>query len=203
VTTRVECTARLRTRGHGPIETLWSRSHWWAGLALVGALVVGFALPASADDPHFDPGAGLPTVGPFSDITLNGLEQLTTATISPFVIVDDSATLNGWNVELTIPTFSNGTGADCTTDATATIDTTGLSMAAPLVAAADVDTSMTGVTSEGFIDFTTARKIVVANAGHGDGRYVVTPALLKLPIPNNVMPGAYCTTANMTITNGP
>ena len=51
--------------------------------------------------------------------------------------------------------------------------------------------------------FTTARKIVVADVGHGEGRYVVTPALLKLPIPANVIAGAYCTVANMSIGVGP
>ena len=163
----------------------------------------GLALPAAADAPRFDIASGLPTVAPFSDITLNGLPQLTTSTISPFVVIDDSDTLAGWNVTLTIPNFSNGTGADCTTDATATIDASGLSMEAANVTAADVDTSVTGVTSEGFADFTTARKIVVADVGHGEGRYVVTPALLKLPIPANVIAGAYCTVANMSIGVGP
>ena len=160
-------------------------------------------VPASADAPRFDVGAGLPTVSNFSPITLNGVAQMTTATISPFVVIDDAGTLAGWNVTLLVPAFHNGSGADCAVGATATIATTGLSMDAPLVAPADGSTDLTGVTSEGFTDFTTARKIVAADAGHGNGHYVVTPQLLKLPIPAVTLAGAYCTTATFAINSGP
>ena len=106
----------------------------------------------------FDLGSGLPVVGNFNPVTLNGTTQLTSATIAPFVIIDDSGTLAGWHVTLLVPDFRNGTGAGCATGATASISGANLSMNAPVVTAADADTDMTGVSRPGFSDFTTAAR---------------------------------------------
>jgi hypothetical protein len=168
-----------------------------AVVAVVGAL---WATPAVADPPRFET---LPTVGAFGAVTLNGIAQLTTATVSPFIIADDSGTLAGWNVTLTVPQFANGTGVDCTTDATATIPATSVAMNAAVVAPADGLTVMTGVSSAAFADFTAPRKIIVATVGNGAGRYAVTPALLRFEIPEYVRPGTYCTQATIAITSGP
>jgi hypothetical protein len=178
--------------------------------ALVGGIVAVAtlltAVPAvGAGEPRFDDtnGNGLPTVSPFGDVTLGGTSQLTTAEIAPFVVIDDSGTLNGWNVTLVIPNFQNGTGADCSTGATASIDTSTMSMNAPIVSPGDGQTSMTGVTSAGFTDFTSPQKIVVADVGHGDGTYVISPQILKLTIPATALAGSYCTTATIAIDSGP
>jgi hypothetical protein len=136
-------------------------------------------------------------------VTLNGIAQLTTATVSPFIISDDSGALAGWNVTLTVPQFANGTGADCTTDATATIPATSVAMNAALVTPADGLTDMTDVSSEGFTDFTSPQKIIVATVGNGAGRFAVTPALLRFEVPEYIRPGAYCTQATIAITSGP
>lgn len=168
--------------------------------ACTAALVVAGASPASADPPQFDTA---PTIGSFSAVTLNGTSQLTTATITPFIIEDSSGSLNGWNVSVTIPDFQNGTGDDCSTDATATLSTTGLTMSAPVVTPADETTSMTGVTATGYTDFTSPRVIVDAAAGEGAGTYDVSPDLLQLTISPATTPGAYCTLATIAIASGP
>jgi hypothetical protein len=174
------------------------------GIAVATCLVaLASAGSASAAPPAFDPGAGFPTVGNFNPVTLNGTDQLTSATIAPFVITDDSGALAGWNVTLTVPNFQNGTGPDCSTGATASIAGANLSMSAPVVAAADGTTTMDGVTSAGFTDFTTPRQIIDAAAGNGAGTYDVAPALLRLIVPANTLVGAYCTQATIAITAGP
>ena len=148
-------------------------------------------------------GANAITVGDFNPVTMNGTGQLTSATITPFVIGDDSGALAGWHVTLLIPDLQNGTGVDCSTGATASIAGANISMDAPLVSAADGLTSLTGVTATGFTDFTTPRTIVGAAAGAGAGTYDVTPGILRLVVPTNTLAGAYCSEATIAITTGP
>jgi hypothetical protein len=192
------------------------------GMALAGLLVVAAAVPAGADEhsqdsepgftiaagtgPRFDDTNGsntFPLVNDFDNITLNGTPQLTVATIDPFVVVDDSGDLAGWNVTLTIPDFEDGTGAGCATDPDHTVDAAGISMNPPVVAAATGDTSMNNVAPAGFTDFTSAQKIIVADAGAGMGSYSVSPQLVKLVVPVSSAAGAYCTTATIAIASGP
>jgi len=172
--------------------------------AAVAAVVVALAtaLPARADSPDFS-GGSAPTIGQFNPVTLNGTEQLTSASIAPFVVTDDSGTLAGWHVTMLVPSFQNGTGADCSVGATAAIAGANVSMAAPVVSAADAQTALTGVTTSGFTDFTTPRTIVAAAVGDGAGVYDVSPALMKLIVPANALAGSYCTQATIEITSGP
>jgi hypothetical protein len=171
----------------------------------IAAVLVAFTpvRPATADPPAFDAGFGAPTIGQFNPVTLNGTEQLTSASLAPFVIVDDSGSLVGWHVALVAPNFRNGTGGDCSIGATSSIPGANLSMNAPVVTAADAQTDMTGVTSAGFTDFTTPRTIIAAAAGDGAGTYDVAPQILKLIVPANVLVGDYCTSATIAITSGP
>ena len=179
-----------------------------AGMRIIGAAVatvliaVASAVPANADPPTFDAGAGLPTVGNFNDVTLNGTQQLASATVAPFVIDGDPG-LAGWQVTLTVADFRNGTGAGCAVGATASISGANVSMNAPVVTAAAGTTSMTGVTSAGFTDFTSPRTVIDAAAGAGAGTYDVAPENLRLIIPADVLAGAYCSAATIAITSGP
>jgi len=194
----------------------------FGALAMVSVLTVVSALPAGADNksqtsepsivitagsgPRFDDvnGDGIfPTVNDFQGVTLNGTPQLTSASIDPFTVVDDSGALAGWNVTLQIPDLKNGTGAGCATGSTKTLDATGTSMNPPVVAVATSDTSMTGVTPAGFTDFTSAQKIVVATATNGMGTYTVSPQILKLIVPSQTKAGTYCSTATIAIASGP
>jgi len=172
--------------------------------SLIGALalVLAAVVPAGAE-PRFDSGAGLPTVGDFVAITLDGTSQLTTAEIAPFVVIDDTNSNAGWNVTLEVPTLQNGTGADCSTGATSSIPTSTLSMNPPVVTPADQSTSIDGGAGYGYIDFTRPQKIVIADAGHGAGQYVVSPQIMKLPLASNLRAGSYCTQATIAITSGP
>jgi hypothetical protein len=173
----------------------------WAGATCTGALVVALlAPPALADPPQFDT---FPTVGDFTPVTLNGTQQLSTATITPFIIDDGSGTLDGWNVTLTIPDLQNGTGQDCSTDATATLPAAGVTMDAPVVTPADGGTSMDGLTVAGYTDFTAPRIIIDAAAGNGAGTYDVSPELVQLTVPSGTKVGTYCTLATIAIASGP
>jgi hypothetical protein len=201
-----------------------TRTKLIGALVAAGVLVVAAALPAGADQysnnsspgfsiaagagPRFDtdvPGVGgiYPTVNNFNNVTLNGTPQLTSANIPPFTVIDDSGTSAGWNVTLLVPDFKNGTGADCATTSTHTVAAAGVSMNAPVVTAGTGDTSMTGVSSTAFTDFTSARKIVVATATNGAGTYLVSPQILKLVVPSTAFVGTYCTQATIAIASGP
>jgi WxL domain surface cell wall-binding len=174
------------------------------GVAIAAViLAVSGPGPATAAPPEFDTGTGLPTIGNFNPVTLNGTDQLTSASIAPFVITDDSGALAGWHVTLLVPDLENGTGADCTANATAAISGVNVSMNAPVVTAADAQTSMTGVTSAGFRDFTTARTIIAATVGQGAGTFDVAPEIVRLVVPADAADGAYCTQATIAITSGP
>ena len=174
-----------------------------AVLVAAALMLVAAAGPAPADPPGFDNSLGIPTVGDFNPVTLTGTDQLTSATISPFAITENSGALAGWNVTLQVPDFGNGSGVDCATGATATIAGANVSMSAPVVTAADGSTSMTGVTSTGFTDFTTPRKIITAAPPDGAGTYDVAASIVNLIVPANTMAGSYCTDATIAITSGP
>jgi hypothetical protein len=177
----------------------------WAGL-FVGALaiVVLAAVPASAtlriDDGN---GGSSPVISDFGDVTLTGTAQLTTATIAPFTVIDDTGSGAGWNLSLQVPDFQNGTGVGCTTGATATIAANTLSMDAPVVAPADDQTVMDGVTAQAFIDFTSPQKIIIADINEGAGTYTVSPQVMRLTVPSNTFAGDYCTEVTLALSSGP
>lgn len=169
-----------------------------SGLCVVAvAVLLATAIPAAAG-PQFVGGTA-PNVGDFGPVTLNGTPQLTTATMDTFQVLDDSITPAGWNVTLQIPDLQNGTGPDCSTGATASIPGANISMDAPTVAPADGFTSMTGVTSAGYTDFTSPQNIVTAQNGDGSGTYNVSPALIRLLVPDATVVGTYCSVATVAI----
>jgi len=167
--------------------------------------------------PRFDTSvAGVPTfptVGNFNNVTMNGTPQLTSASIAPFTVIDDSGTGAGWSVTLTVPNFTD-VGGDVVLAA-------GAQMNAPVVASGTADSPIGGVWGNDVGDFTAAKKIVEAdpadlthNGGAplasdgvtnvaGMGTYLVSPQILKLVVPANSTAGAYTTTATLAITNTP
>ena len=174
----------------------------WCGFGSIALVVLlATAVPATAG-PQFVGGTP-PNVGDFGPVTLNGVPQLTTATMDTFQVLDDSITPAGWNVTLQIPDLQNGTGGDCSTGATASIPGSNISMDAPAVAPADGLTSMTGVTSAGYTDFTSPQIIIDAQNGDGGGTYNVSPALVRLIVPDSTLAGTYCTVATLAINVGP
>ena len=94
--------------------------------------------------PRFDTavagGTTFPTVGNFNNVTLNGSPQLTSASIAPFTVIDDSGLGAGWHVTLTLPDFTTGVGGDV-------VSATGAQMNAPVVAAGNSTSPMGGVWS--------------------------------------------------------
>jgi hypothetical protein len=173
---------------------------------LLGALAITFtmAAPASAnlriDDGN---GGSSPVISDFGAVTLNGSAQLSTATIAPFTIIDDTGSGAGWNLSLQVPEFQNGSGVGCATGATQSIAANTLTMDAPVVAAADNSTTMAGVTAEGFVDFASPRRIVVADINHGAGTYTVAPQVMRFTVPTDSFAGAYCSEVTLALSSGP
>jgi hypothetical protein len=204
----------------------------FAAAAAATLLAAISAAPASADEfsnasapgftinagtgPRFDTavatGAVFPTVGNFANVTMNGTPQLTSATIAPFTVIDDSGTGAGWHVTLLVPDFTSGGNV---------LPAAGVQMNAVVVAPGNTDSAMGGVWSDPNVDFTTAKTIVEAdpadtthNGGAplgpdgvakvaGVGTYLVSPQILKLIVPANALAGAYTTTATIAIVNTP
>jgi len=176
----------------------------------------GFTINAGVG-PRFDTavagGTTFPTVGNFNDVTMNGSPQLTSASIAPFTVIDDSGTGAGWHVTLTLPDFTDLAGD--------VVPASGAQMNAPVVSAGNADSAMGGVWSNPQGDFTTAKTIVDAdpadlthNGGApvgpdgvttvaGMGTYLVSPQILKLVVPANAIAGAYTSTATIAIVNTP
>jgi hypothetical protein len=201
-----------------------------AAVALIGAMT---AAPATADEfsndstpgftitagsgPRFDTaaagGAVYPTVGAFNNVAMNGSPQLTSASIAPFTVIDDSGTGAGWHVTLLVPDFASVAGN--------VVPAAGAQMNAPVVAAGNTDSLMGGVWSNPNGDFTTAKTIVDAdpadvahNGGAplgpdgvtkvaGVGTYLVSPQILKLVVPANALADTYSTTATIAMVNVP
>ena len=180
------------------------RSRWCSVFFGALAITLAAAAPASAnlriDDGN---GGSSPVISDFGDVTLNGSAQLSTATIAPFTIIDDSGSGAGWNLSLQVPDFDNGTGVGCTTGATATIAANTLTMDAPVVAPADDSTTMDGVTTQAFVDFTSPQKIIVADINQGAGTYTVALQVMRLTVPSTVFAGDYCSDVTLALSSGP
>ena len=181
-----------------------ARSRWCT--VVFGALAITFATVAPASAAlRIDDGSGgsSPVISGFSDVTLNGAAQLSTATIAPFTIIDDSGSGAGWNLSLQVPDFENGTGVGCTTGATATVPANTLTMDALVVAPADDTTVMDGVTAQAFVDFTSPQKIIIADINEGAGTYTVAPQVMRLTVPSTAYAGAYCSEVTLALSSGP
>jgi WxL domain surface cell wall-binding len=144
---------------------------------------------------NFDGGA--PTIGNFSNVTLNGTPQLTSLSITPFTVVDATGTGDGWNVLLTIP--------DLTDAATDVIASTNITMTAPVVTAASPSsiTGVSGVAITAGSGLATGDEIVTAAATDGEGTYLVAPRILKLTIPVTTLKGTYTSAATIATVDGP
>lgn len=150
-------------------------------------------LDITAGTLNFDGGA--PTIGNFSGVTLNGTPQLTSLTVDPFTVVDATGSGSGWNVLLTVPNLTDGSGD--------TILASNISMTAPVVTAA-ATSSMTGVVGNASTgNFNTGETIVTAQLTDGEGTYLVAPRILKLTIPVTTIAGTYSSAATIATVSGP
>jgi hypothetical protein len=156
---------------------------------------VDVSLPITAGTLNFDGGA--PAISNFSGVTLNGTPQLTSLSIDPFTVVDATGSGDGWNVDLTIPDLSDGSGH--------TIASSNISMTAPVVTAASTSsmTSVTPVAITPGVGLATGDEIVTAAIGDGMGTYLVAPRILKLTIPVTTIAGTYVTDATIATVDGP
>lgn len=161
-------------------------------LALFGAGLLG-AAPAGGGTLDFGP-PGQPGISDFAPVTLNGAPQLTSLAITPFSVVDTTGSGAGWNVLLTVSDLSNGGS---------TIPASSIAMDAPTVSPANSE-SMTGVAGHATTgNLSSGEKIVTADAGDGDGTYLVSPSILTLTIPPDTTAGGYTGTATISVVSGP
>ncbi len=163
---------------------------------VVLATMVSLLVPVSgahAGTLDFDP-PGAPAIDDFTPVTLTGAPQLTSLTIAPFTIIDDTASFAGWHVLLTIPDLVNGAS---------TIPASSITMDAPEVQAV-LPATMTGVTGNASSGgFAAGEKIVTATVGNGAGTYLISPAVVKLEVPVDARAGTYTSAALIAIVSGP
>lgn len=161
-------------------------------VAVAATVLAASAVPAGAGTLDF--GAGAPTISAFSGVTLHGTPQLTSLTVSPFSVVDATASGAGWHVSFTVPDLVNGGSV---------IPASTMTMAAPTVTpsgGAD-PTNVVGHASTG--NFATGESIVTASAGFGDGTYLISPEPVFLTVPVTARAGVYVSAATMSIVSGP
>jgi hypothetical protein len=162
-------------------------------VAVIAATVLTPALPAAAGTLDFGAG-GAPTISDFAGVTLQGTPQLTSLSVTPFTVVDATASGAGWHVTFTVPDLVNGGAA---------IPASMMEMAAPVVTPANGSdpTNVAGHAASG--NFAGGEKIVTAAAGFGDGTYLVSPEPVVLVVPVNARPGLYVSAATISVVSGP
>jgi hypothetical protein len=161
-----------------------------AAAQLVAPGVTGVAAAGTLDF-----GGGVPpAIDGFTTVQLQGVPQLTSLSVAPFSIVDDTGSGAGWHVTLTIPDLTDGGSI---------IPASLLTMAAPAVTAiAGSDpTNVAGHASAG--NFGSGEKIVTASAGNGSGAYLVSPQPVLLTVPVAARAGAYTSAASIAVVSGP
>jgi hypothetical protein len=159
-------------------------------------------LTVNANGVAFDTGSA-PAVSDFTDVTLNGSPQLSSAQIDPFGVADmqGDQTTGGWNVTISATDLSDGSH---------TIDAGNLTMVAPAVAGtfgADPSTITETPVNYGDMSSAAAVKIVSAPVTQPGGTYLVSPGPLKLYVAQDVIKTAantpYQTTVTVAVTAGP
>jgi hypothetical protein len=163
-----------------------------AAIAIAATALAASAAPAASGTLDF--GAGAPTISGFTGVTLRGTPQLTSLTVSPFSVVDATASGAGWHVMFSLPDLVNGGSV---------IPASMMTMAAPTVTpsgGAD-PTNVVGHPSTG--NFAAGEKIVTASAGFGDGTYLVSPEPVFLTVPVTARVGTYVSAATLSIVSGP
>ena len=162
-------------------------------MAVVAAGVVVPARALSAGTLDFGSGVA-PAISSFGSVTLRGTPELTSLTVDPFSVVDDTASGAGWHVTLTIPDLVNGGSV---------IPASTMTMAAPTVTAA-VGSDMTNVAGHASSgNFASGEKIVTAAAGFGAGTYLVSPQPVMLTVPITARTGTYVSAATIAVVSGP
>lgn len=184
-----------------------SNKKWWLGmiLAVVGLVSFAIASPIFADDVtgSLDINGGSLTMATaddptFSAITLDGTDQSSSDPID-IDVNDSTGTGNGWKLQVTSTTFTNGggktlpntalaiTGVSSVCDTTCTNPTNGTSYSLTVPADTVAPTAVTFFNS-------------AVDTGMGD--FTVTPTF-ELSVPATAYAGTYNSTVTITIASGP
>ncbi|WP_428911940.1 WxL domain-containing protein [Niallia sp. Krafla_26] len=139
-----------------------------------------------------------PTAGTFDAVTLNGLEQTTTATLGAFTVIDARGTGSGWKVMVQASQFTDS-------DKGLVLPEGSLNIALPTVTPKPGASEVLTITkASGKIDNSTGVKILSAAEEGGMGTYEVAANTLTLNLqPKDVKAGTYASTVKVTVTTGP
>lgn len=175
-----------------------------------GALLVGGAIPALADDTNVTVTGGslsntAVTAGDFGGITLDGTAQSTTATIDDFSVTDATGSGDGWKLTVQATQFAEHNGNDYV-EGGKTLAENSLSLGA-LTATADGTTSpVPTMTAAGSIDNSDgAVKFASAAVDEGMGKYEISGGTdkLSLSIPASAYAKTYRSTLTVTLATTP
>lgn len=182
----------------------------WLVLGLAALLLaLGPALPAAADDIILQSdlnGGSLtltsPTTLTFPAVTLNGMDQTTSAALN--LIVDDATgTGAGWNLTITSTTFTGTGGTPPTLSTTATTILNPVGFDCRAGTCTNPTNSITApVTVPAATVAPTAVKFFNAALSTGLGEFDVIPTL-QVAIPANTRADTYTSTLTVTLTSGP
>jgi hypothetical protein len=173
-------------------------------LAVTVAAVLTATSPATgAGTLDFDP-PGPPTLSDFTAVTLNGSPQLSSASLTPFSVTDDTGSGAGWKLVFKMTQLTTGAHS---------LATGSVTMPAPVVAPQAGNTATAPVVHDcngsSALDTAGGCRVAVADpAAPGDGlgspgTWLFSPKPLVLTIPNDVFVGTYSSTFTATLSTGP
>jgi hypothetical protein len=191
------------------MHTMSMKTKLFAALAAAALLASVTAGPAHADtsDLVVGGGAGLrvdtdngapdAVIGNFSDVTLSGAPQLSSASITPFTIIDDRGTWAGWHVNVSVGNFSDGSGHSIAADTVV--------MDAPIVVGSAGSDAST-FTTNGGTDFTGVGGVKVISApatSASAGTFLVSPLPLRVTVPQDTFAATYHSTTDVALATLP
>ncbi|HEY7134844.1 MAG TPA: WxL domain-containing protein [Acidimicrobiia bacterium] len=173
-------------------------------VAVAGAALLTSISPAlGAGTLDFDP-PGPPTLSDFTPVTLNGSPQLSSATLTPFSVTDDTGSGAGWKLVFKMTQLTTGVHS---------LATGSVTMPAPVVVPASGNTATAPIVHDcagsSALDTAGGCRVAVADpAAPGDGlgspgTWLFSPKPLVLTIPNDVFVGTYSSTFTATLSTGP
>lgn len=139
-----------------------------------------------------------PDIGDFSQITLTGDVQTTTATMEGFKITDGRGTGEGWNIMITATPFID-------TATQRVIPENSVEITAPEITARGGASNINTITaSSGTIDNPVGLKLLSAAPNGGMGKYDAGESQMKITLlPKTTFAGTYTSTLTFNIISGP
>jgi hypothetical protein len=153
------------------------------------------------------------TAGDFPTTTLNGLPQLVTANVNPYIVNDATGSGSGWNLALSATQFTCTTSGTC---GTTKFPAGSLRVAQLAVPSTDVGnlaslpiinplSGLLGIDTAVGTTYKIIQSGALAGPLLGTGRWTFTPPVggLAVTVPASTNPGTYTSTITSTLSSGP